>query len=142
MPRLTALDEYFVHQIPEPLPNVVTYHQHWRESLFFVMHPPDRLGDVVILTMAHFPARGELDSLQLGMVGGTPTMARHAREAGDDPHTFAVGPVQIEIVEPFRQVRLQVSDGIEVAGGARPDVHRPHRRPTGCGGARCAPATS
>ncbi len=40
MPRLTALDEYFVHQIPEPLPNVVTHHQHWRESLFFVMHPP------------------------------------------------------------------------------------------------------
>ena len=114
MPRLTALDEYFVHQIPEPLPSVVTHHQHWRESLFFVMHPRDGLGDVVILTMALFPARGELDSLQLGMVGTTPTMARHVREAGDDPHSFTVGPVQIEIVEAYRTVRLQVSDGIEV----------------------------
>jgi hypothetical protein len=113
MPKLTALDEYFVHQIPEPLPNVVTHHQHWRESLFFVLHPPDRLGDVVILTMAHFPARGELDALQLGTVGGSPTMARHVREAGDDPHTFAVGPVQIEIVEPYRVVRLHVENRIE-----------------------------
>ena len=26
MPRLTAMDEYFVHQIPEPFPNVVTHH--------------------------------------------------------------------------------------------------------------------
>ena len=78
------------------------------------MHPRDGLGDVVILTMALFPARGELDSLQLGMVGSTPTMARHVREAGDDPHTFHVGPVQIEIVEAVPLVRLQVEDGIEV----------------------------
>ncbi len=34
MPRLTALDELFVHQIPEPLPNVQTFSDHWRESLF------------------------------------------------------------------------------------------------------------
>ena len=114
MPKLTALDEYFVHQIPEPLPSVVTHHQHWRESLFFVLHPRDRLGDVVILTMALFPARGELDSLQLGMVGSTPTVARHARPAGDDPHSFDVGPVHIEIVEPYQKVRLRVEDGIEV----------------------------
>ena len=114
MPRLTALDEYFVHQIPEPLPNVVTHHHHWRESLFFVVHPPDGLGDVVILTMAHFPARRELDALQLGMVDGTPTMARHARAAGDDPHTFEVGPVRIDVLEPFRSLRLHVEDGIDV----------------------------
>jgi hypothetical protein len=113
VPRLTALDEYFVHQIPEPLPNVVTHHEHWRESLFFVLHPRDGLGDVVILTMAHFPARRELDALQLGMVGGSPTMARHARPAGNDPHTFVAGPVQIDIVEPFRSVRLHVADVAE-----------------------------
>ena len=110
MPRLTALDEYFVHQIPEPLPNVFTHHEHWRESLFFVLHPRHGLGDVVILTMAHFPARAELDALQLGTIGGTPTMARHARPAGNDPHTFVAGPVRIDVVEPFRTVRLHVDD--------------------------------
>ena len=48
---LTAMDEYFVHQIPEPLPNVATHHDFWRESLFFIAHPRDGLGDVLILTM-------------------------------------------------------------------------------------------
>lgn len=113
MPRLTALDEYFVHQIPEPLPNVVTHHGHWRESLFFVLHPRDGLGDVVIVTMASFPARGELDALQLGTVGGVSTMARHARPAGNDPHTFAVGPVRIDIVEAYTTVRLRIDDVAE-----------------------------
>src|SRR5947208_3117318 len=59
------MDEQFVHQIPEPLPNVVAFHQHWRESLFFILHPPSGPGDVVILTLAHYPARQMMDSLQL-----------------------------------------------------------------------------
>ena len=37
MPRLTAMDEFFVHQIPESMRNVAVHHPHWRESLFFVM---------------------------------------------------------------------------------------------------------
>ena len=65
MVKLTAADELFVHQLPEPLLNVATYHGHWRESYFFVLHPREALGDVVILTMAHFPKREEMDSLPL-----------------------------------------------------------------------------
>jgi hypothetical protein len=114
MPRLTAMDEQFVHQIPEPLPNTVVHHQFWRESLFFVMHPTDGPGDVVILTLAHFPARGEMDSLQLGRVGGVPTLGIHRRPYDGDPHTMAVGTVKIDIVEPFRTVHLHVGDGPNV----------------------------
>lgn len=110
MIHLTAMDEYFVHQIPEPMLNVQTFHPFWRESLFFVMHPRDRLGDVVILTLAHFPARQEVDSLQLGRVGGTPTVALHARPYDGDPHTMSVGPVRIDIAEPFRTVHLHVDE--------------------------------
>ncbi len=113
MIRLTAMDELFVHQIPEPLPNVATFHEHWRESLFFILHPRDGLGDVVILTLAHFPARQEMDSLQLGRIGGTPTIAHHVRPYDGDPHTMAVGPVRIDIAEPFRTVHLHVDDVAE-----------------------------
>ena len=49
--QLTAMDEFFVHQIPEPLPKVKTLHDFWRESLFFIAHPRDQLGGVIILTM-------------------------------------------------------------------------------------------
>ena len=129
MPRLTAMDEFFVHQIPEPLPNVATFHDHWRESLFFVMHPRDGLGDVVILTLAHFPKRQAMDSLQLGRVGGQPAAAFHERPYDGDPHTMSVGPVHIEITEPFRTVTLEVDDearawlaktGYDPDFGARP----------------------
>jgi len=108
--HLTAMDEQFVHQIPEPMLNVQTHHPFWRESLFFIMHPKDRLGDVVILTLAHFPARGQMDSLQLGRVGDTPAIGMHVRPYDGDPHTMAVGPVRIDIAEPFRTVHLHVDD--------------------------------
>jgi hypothetical protein len=115
MVRLSAMDEFFVHQIPEPLPHVVTHHPHWRESLFFVMHPRDEPGDVVILTLAHFPAKGEMDSLQLGHVAGTPTVAHHVRPYDGDPHTMAVGPVHVDIAAPFETVHLRVDDVPEAA---------------------------
>src|SRR5690606_24873396 len=81
-----------------------------RESLFFVLHPRNRLGDAIILTMAHFPAPSEHVSLQLGVGGETSTVGRHERPAGHAPHTFMVGPVRIVVVEPFRTIRLHVED--------------------------------
>lgn len=108
MVRLTPADEFFYHQIPEPLPNVVTHHDHWRESLFFVMHPQAGEGDVLILTLAHFPKRREMDSLQMCRIGGNLVFARHSRPYDGDPHTMAAGPVRIDIVEPYRTVKLAV----------------------------------
>lgn len=66
MSHLTAMDGQFVHQIPEPMLNDQTHHPFWRERLFFNIHPRSGLGDVLILTLAHFPARRQMDSLQLG----------------------------------------------------------------------------
>jgi hypothetical protein len=108
MIKLTAADERFVHQIPEPLPNVVTHHDHWRESYYYVLHPRETLGDVVILTMAHFPKREEMDALQFGRVNGRLVFARHARPYDGDPHTTVVGPASIDIVEPYQTVKLTV----------------------------------
>ena len=108
MPKLTDKDELFVHQIPEPLPNVVTHHDHWRESYFFVLHPRTVPGDVVILTMAHYPKREEMDSLQMGRIADQQIFVRHSRPYNGDPHTTVVGPVTIDIVEPFKTVRLTV----------------------------------
>ena len=108
MPRLTDADEYFYHQIPEPLPNVVTYHEHWRESLFFVAHRRDEPGDTMILTLAHFPKRQEMDSLQMGRIAGERVFLRHSRPYDGDPHTMRVGPVSIDITEPYKTVKLFV----------------------------------
>ena len=106
MAKFTALDERFAHQIPEPFPNVLHFHQDWRESLFFIMHEREKPGDVLILTLAHFPSRQEMDSLQLGRVGDSPIMARHVRKVDGDQDDFRVGPITIDVVEPLKKIRL------------------------------------
>ncbi len=106
MTTLTAMDEHLAHQLPEPLPNTVVHHPHWRESYFFIAHPRHELGDVVILTMATYPQRDEMDSLQMGNVAGQTLGGRHARPFGGDPHTPDVGPARVEIVRPYEEVRL------------------------------------
>ena len=106
MAKFTALDERFAHQIPEPFPNVVHFHPDWRESLFFIMHEREKPGDVLILTLAHFAARQEMDSLQLGRVGDSPIMARHVRKVDGDQDDFRVGPITIDVVEPLKKIHL------------------------------------
>src|SRR5436190_4034846 len=106
MPPLTAMDEHLVHQLPEPLPNVATHHPHWRESYFFIAHRPDAVGDVVILTMATYPQREAMDSLQMGRVGGEPIIGFQARPYDGDPHTTEVGAARVEIVKPYEEIRL------------------------------------
>lgn len=108
MARYDAADERFGHQFPAPFRKTVLHHHDWRESLFFIMHPTDQLGDVYILTLANFPARTEMDSLQLGRFGSTPIFARHARHCDGDHDDWTVGAVHIEVVEPRRELRLRV----------------------------------
>ena len=124
MRRLTAFDEYLIHQTPEPLATVQTQHEYWRESLFFIAHPPDGLGDVVILTMATFPLRGVMDSLQMGNIGGVKVLAHSERPHDGDPHTMVTPASRIEIVQPFEEIRLwadpaQSSLGMELTFTAR-----------------------
>src|SRR3954469_9860531 len=106
MPRLPAMDEHLVHQLAEPLPNVATHHPHWRESYFFIAHRPETLGDVVILTMATYPQREVMDSLQMGRVGGEPVIGFHQRPFDGDPHTPDVGAARVEVVRPYEELRI------------------------------------
>ena len=115
MVRLTAADEGFVHQLPEPLPNVATYSEHWRESYFFVLHPPAGDGDAVIIAMAHYPAREVVDALLMGRIDGQLVFSRHERPYDGDPHSPTVGPVRVDIAEPYRTVHVSVADQPDAA---------------------------
>jgi hypothetical protein len=114
VPRLSAFDEHFVHQIPEPLGVVGIEHEHWRESYFFVTHGNEADSDVVIVAMATYPPRGVLDALVLGRIAGAPIF-RYYQRSGTDPHTTTVGPVSVAVDEPFRRVRVRVdgADGFD-----------------------------
>ncbi len=107
MIKLTPADELFVHQIPEPLPQVFVRHEHWRESYYYSIHPRDGIGDAIILTMATYPWREMLDSHQFSLIDGTRRFAHVTRPYAGDPHTSVVGPVSVEILEPFKTLRLR-----------------------------------
>ena len=140
MARPSAMDERFVHQIPQLLTDVATRHAHWRESYFFEIHRPDARGDVVFLTMARYPARGLMDSLQMGRVDGEQLLGALGRPLGDDPHTTALPGVTIEVVEPFEELRLWADP--EAARSASTSPSAPGRWPTGCAGGRCGRGTT
>src|SRR3954454_13996732 len=108
MARPTAADELFVHQIPQLLPQVVTRDDHWRERYFFDIHDPagGAGGDAIFFTMAHYPAREQMDSLQMGRVRGEQILGFHHRPYDGDPHTTAMPGARVEIVKPFEEIRL------------------------------------
>lgn len=110
MPKLTALDELFVHQIPEPLPVAAIEHEHWRESYFFVTHGPSRTDDVVIVAMAHYPQRQAMDALLMGRINGERLFQYHLRPYAGDPHTTSVGPVTVTVEEPLERLRVAVTE--------------------------------
>jgi len=100
------MDEHFVHQIPQMLPEVAIHHPHWRESYFYDIHDPSGQGDAIFFTMATYPAEGRMDSLQMGRVDGAQRLGVQARDHGDDPHTPYAGAARVEIVRPMEEVRL------------------------------------
>lgn len=116
MARPGALDEGFVHQIPELSTTVSQASAHWRESYFFEIHRPDAQGDVVFLTMARYPTRGLMDSLQMGRVDGEQLFGLLTRPVGDDPHTTSLPGVTIEVVEPFSEVHLWADPEVAAIG--------------------------
>src|SRR5262245_39611622 len=114
--RPTAFDEQFVHQMPELLPNVAVHHPHWRESFFYDIHDPNGEGDVVFFTMAHYPARAAMDSLQMGRVGGEQIMGYLGRPDDGDPHTTAMPGARIEVVRPWEEIRLWADPEVTTIG--------------------------
>ncbi len=118
MAKPTAMDEYFVHQIPQLLPQVVNRHEYWRESYFFELHDPE-VGpdsDVVFFTFAHYPSREVMDSLQMGRVGGEAILGSLNRPYDGDPHTTTVPGASIDVVRPLEEIRLWADPDVAAIG--------------------------
>lgn len=102
----SPMDEYLVHQVPELLTSVGTRNDFWRESYFFELHEPSAEGDVVFFTMATYPSRGVVDSIQMGRVGGERFGSLLMRDGGDLRSSEVPG-ASVEVVRPFEEVRLR-----------------------------------
>lgn len=51
-----------------------------------------------------------MDAFQLGIIGEQPIYLVHERAYDGDPHSLEAGPTKIEIIEPYKEVRL-TADG-------------------------------
>jgi hypothetical protein len=110
------MDERFVHQLPELLSSVALHSDFWRESYFFELHEPSAAGDVVFFTMASYPAREIVDSIQMGRVAGEPFGSFLVRPFDGDPHTTEVAGARVQVVRAFEELHIWSDPAVSAVG--------------------------
>ncbi|KAB7646425.1 hypothetical protein [Polymorphobacter fuscus] len=107
---LNRLDDYPVHQTPEPLAVLATSDRNAYDRTWFNGYAPD--GSYYFgLGMAVYPHRGILDCAFSTV---RPGQRQHcfygSRRAPVERTEMAVGPFRIEVVEPMRRTRVILDD--------------------------------
>lgn len=109
-PMLNKLDDYPVHQTPEPLAHPATSDRNVYDRTWFNGYAPD--GSYYFgVGMAVYPHRGILDSA-FSVI--QPGQLQHcffgSRRAPSERTDMSVGPFRIEIIEPMRRARVVLED--------------------------------
>ena len=104
---LTPMDEYFVHQMPEPLASVNTSDPNFFERYAFGMLNTD-LKSFMMATLAVYPNRGFKEAA-IGFVHeGREHMVRASTHLNGDRLNTTVGPITVEVVEGLKKMRIAV----------------------------------
>lgn len=107
---LNKLDDYPVHQTPEPLAHPATSDRNVYDRTWFNGYAPD--GSYYFgIGMAVYPHRGILDCAFSVVQSG---LRQHcfygSRRAPDERTDMRVGPFRIEILEPMKRTRVILDD--------------------------------
>ena len=107
---LNTLDDYPVHQTPEPLAVLATSDRNAYDRTWFNGYAPD--GSYYFgLGMAVYPHRGILDcAFSVVQPGGRQHCFHGSRRAPAERTDMAVGPMRIEIIQPMRRTRVIIDD--------------------------------
>lgn len=104
---LTRLDDYPVHQTPEPLAHPVGNHPNTYDRYFF--HGYDLAAGVMFgVALGVYPVRGIIDASFTVVRDGTQRSVHASARAPRERTTTAVGPIRVEVVEPMRRHRVVV----------------------------------
>lgn len=106
---LSGLDEYPVHQAPQPVRVMATSDPRAYERYWFTAHEPDQ-DLLVVMGFGHYPNLGTADAYAIVVHGSTHTTVRAHRTLGDDRRVIGTGPIGAEIIEPFREWHLTLAD--------------------------------
>ena len=108
---LNKLDDYPVHQTPEPLAQAATTDRNVYDRTWFNGYAED--GSYYFgLGMAIYPHRGVLDAaFSVVRPGGLQHCFYGSRRAPDERTDMSVGPMRIEIIEPMLKSRVILDAG-------------------------------
>lgn len=110
---LTPLDEYPIHQLPQPLAWVGSSDRNFYDRCYFNAH--DRSGDIFLITgLGYYPNLGTKDAFVLVRRGDEQTAIHLGDEIDHDRLNQRVGNYRIEVVEPLQELRivLEETEGI------------------------------
>ncbi len=107
---LNKLDDYPVHQTPEPLAQPLSSDQNVYDRTWFNGYADD--GSYYFgLGMAVYPHRRIQDcAFSAIQAGGRQHCFYGSRRAPDERTDMSVGPMRLEIIEPMRQTRVILDD--------------------------------
>jgi len=104
---LTRLDDYPVHQTPEPLAYPASGDRNFYDRYFF--HGYTRDGSLFFAAaLGLYPNRRVMDAAFNVVRDGRQHVVRASRLAPDERTETRVGPISVEVVEPLRALRVRV----------------------------------
>lgn len=106
---LTRLDDYPVHQTPEPLAHPASGDRNVYDRYFF--HGYDREGDVFFaVALGLYPNRRVMDAAVSVIRRGVQISVHASRLAPLERTETRVGPIEVVIEEPLRRLRVRIAE--------------------------------
>ncbi|MCH9731436.1 MAG: hypothetical protein K0U84_17485 [Actinomycetia bacterium] len=110
---LGPMDEYPVHQVPQPIAWPGSSDRNFYDRAYYNAH--DRTGDIFVITgLGYYPNLGVKDAYLLVRRGDTQTAVHLSDAIDQDRLNQHVGAYRIEVIEPLNKLRivLDETDGI------------------------------
>ena len=109
---LNRLDDYPIHQTPEPIAHPASSDHNVYDRTWFNGYSADGTR-YFGFGMAVYPHRGILDAhFSTVEAGGRQHCVYASRRAPDERTDMSVGPIRYEIIEPLRRARIIIDDNV------------------------------
>jgi hypothetical protein len=106
---LTPLDDYPVHQTPEPVTHFGAPSRNAYDRYFFNGYTAD--GELFFaVAMGLYPNRQVIDASISVLAGGVQRSLHVSGRAPLDRRQTAIGPIRVEVIDPLRTLRIVIDD--------------------------------
>ncbi len=106
---LGPIDEYPVHQVPQPIAWPGSSDRNFYDRSYFNAH--DRTGDIFVITgIGYYPNLGVKDAFLLVRRGDTQTAVHLSDAIDQDRLNQHVGNYRVEVVEPLHKLRIVLDE--------------------------------